>query len=230
MSNSYYDQTGILQLKQVTPVIRALFGGLSLDPDHPGGGEAYICNMSELNNHTWTDVLDALEELAQELGLEVATEPGAPEDDELLWALAKHFGSADHEPLVALIEGSTFEDEADLESLFVLAQAFDDGHGLAAIQFEGCWHCDKPRLFEFGGNGGFIGRKLTLTGASTDFLRLGESLERALGENSIVDAAEHLRQHVGNLLGGIDSAVQREQVVAAFANMLGAKQATSTLK
>jgi hypothetical protein len=33
MSNSYYDLTGVLRLKQVTPIIKALFGGLSLDPD-----------------------------------------------------------------------------------------------------------------------------------------------------------------------------------------------------
>lgn len=46
MSNSYYDLTGVLRLKQVTPIIKALFGGLSLDPDYPGNGEAYFARMS----------------------------------------------------------------------------------------------------------------------------------------------------------------------------------------
>jgi hypothetical protein len=42
--------------------------------------------------------------------------------------------------------------------LFLIATRFDDGHHLTAIQFEGCWYCSKPRLFEFGGNGCYLGR------------------------------------------------------------------------
>jgi len=36
MANNYYDATGTLTLKKVTPVIKALFGNLELDPDYPG--------------------------------------------------------------------------------------------------------------------------------------------------------------------------------------------------
>ena len=63
------------------------------------------------------------------------------------------------EELAHLIEHHPFENEADLEALFLIASRFDDGHQLTAILFEGCWHCIKPRLFEFGGDACFLSKE-----------------------------------------------------------------------
>jgi hypothetical protein len=225
MSNSYYDLTGVLRLTQATPVIKALFGGMNLDPEHPGHGEAYFCQISESTSQTWEDVLEQLDELATALG--VTPEPAAEDEDDadaLLWALAKHFKGDEKEAFAALMEGSTFDEEADLESLFVLARAFDDGHGLSAILYEGCWHSDRPRLFEFGGDGGFIGQQLTVSGTSTLFMQLGESLEAALLHGSVDEATAHLVRHVDQLLGGLDSAEYRQQIRAALGASLAAQR------
>lgn len=218
MANNYYDLTGVLRLTQATPVIHALFGGMDLDPEHPGNGEAYICQMSESTSQSWEDVLEQLDELATALG--VTPEPAAEGEDDadaLLWALAKHFKGDGQEAFAALMEGSTFDEEADLESLFVLARAFDDGHGLSAIVYEGCWHSDKPRLFEFGGDGGFIGPQLSMSGTSTLFMQLGENLEAALLKGSVAEATAHLVRHLEQLLGGLDSAEYRQQLKAGLA-------------
>ncbi|CAD5366622.1 conserved hypothetical protein [Rubrivivax sp. A210] len=221
MSNTYYDQTGVLCLQTITPVIKALFGGLSLDPDYPGNGEVYFRKMAEVDSHTWDDVVDELDDLARSLGIDLeSADPDESEEDTLLWKLAAHFGVGEDEVLAALIEASTFEGDADLESLFVIAQAFDDGHGLTAIRFEGCWHCDKPRLFEFGGDGGYIGRSASVQGSSTEFLRLGEEIDAALGKSDVDGAAEVLQRHIAGILAGIDADTTRTALRASMAALL----------
>lgn len=209
MSNSYYDMTGVLRLKKVTPIIKALFGGLCLDPDHPGDGEVYFCQISESNSQSWDDVLDELDDVAQSLGIEVPSDDDEPEADRLLHALAKHFGATANEALQSLIEGSTFDNDSDLDSLFVLAQAFDDGHGLKSIRYEGCWHEDKPRLWHFGGNGGLISQSLTIDGSSSGVLRLADEMASALEGQDVQAATEALERHVRYLLGGIDTDATR---------------------
>lgn len=223
MSNSYYDLTGVLRLKQVTPIIKALFGGLSLDPDYPGKGEAYFARMSEVSSQSWDDVLDELEDLASGLGLSWDREPGQETTaDDLLWALARHFKADTNEGFAALVEASSFEEDTDLEALFVLARAFDDGHGLEAIFFEGCWHCDKPRLFEFGGDGGFIGQHCTVMGTSSQYLQLGGDLDKALASSNAEEAAALLEKHLASLLAGIDDSTARTNVTRAVARRLAA--------
>lgn len=170
MANNYYEGTGVLVLDRVTPVIKALFDAFALDENHPGNGQAYIAQIAETNDPRWTDVLDGLENLATQLGIPM------PDDEELsipplLERLAAHFGADQDGELENLIEHHHFEDSADLEALLLIATRFDDGHNLTAIQFEGCWYCSKPRLFEFGGNGCYLSREVqvqnVLAGAST---------------------------------------------------------------
>jgi len=222
MSNSYYDLTGVLRLKQVTPIIKALFGGLSLDPNYPGKGEAYFARMSEVSSQSWDDVLDELEELASSHGLNWDPEPGQEATaDDLLWALARHFKDK-NEGFAALVEASSFEEDTDLEALFVLARAFDDGHGLEAIFFEGCWHCDKPRLFEFGGDGGFIGQHCTVMGTSSQYLQVGGDLDKALASSNVEEAAALLEKHLASVLAGIDDSSARTNVTRAVARRLAA--------
>ncbi len=209
MSNSYYDMTGVLCLNEVTPVIKALFGGLSLDPTYPGNGEVYFCNISESNSQSWDDVLEALGSLAETLGIRPAPESEEPEADRLLHALAEHFDAAAHEGLESLVEGSTFEGDSDLDSLFVLAQAFNDGHGLKSIRYEGCWYEDKPLLWHFGGNGGLISQALTIDGSSSGLLSMADAIAAALDKHDIHAATKALEQHVRYLLGGIDADATR---------------------
>ncbi len=209
MSNSYYDMTGVLCLKEVTPIIKALFGGFNLDAAYPGNGEVYFCKITDSNSQSWDDVLEELESLAQTLGIEVEVEGDEPEADRLLHALAKHFGAAENEVLQSLIEGSTFEDESDLDSLFVLAQAFNDGHGLKAIRYEGCWREDKPRLWHFGGNGGLISQAVSIDGSSSGLLRMADEIAAALEKHDLQAATSALEQHVRYLLGGLDADATR---------------------
>ncbi|NNM52099.1 MAG: hypothetical protein HKM02_07725 [Pseudomonadales bacterium] len=219
MAINYYDMTGVLILDQVTPVIKALFNGYNLDGSFPGKGQAYIANISESSNCSWYSVCENLESLAKELGLKIDESNMI---EEVLSVLASHFSANQNNDLANLMENSTFEDDASLDALFTIAKAFDDGHGLKAFKYEGCWHCDKPRLDNFGGHGEFTGSHVTVRGSSTGIVELGEKLEAAIESGNTNKAAELICKQVSSLLAGIYDEVVRKEVANNLVQMLSA--------
>lgn len=224
MANNYYDMTGVLVLKSITPVIKALFGPFKLDGTLPSNGEAYIADLAESTDHSWDAVLNNLRELVAGLGLAL---PDDAEDsvDEHLYVLASHFGADQNDELGNLIEHNNFNGDADLEALFTIARAFDDGHGLTAYKTESCWRSDKPRLFEFGGAGDFSGVHVAVSIASHQATQLGAALEGALSMDDTDKAATILRDKVGSMLAGIHSDHAREAIRTKLCLLLSAPQA-----
>ena len=202
MANNYYAATGVLVLDRVTPVIQALFGAFALDASHPGNGQAYIAQIAETDNPQWPDVLDGLKSLAAQLGISMPEDEGLSIPP-LLELLSMHFGADQDEKLTDLIERHSFEDTADLDALFLIATRFDDGHHLTAIQFEGCWYCSKPRLFEFGGNGCYLSREVRVIGSSSQALHLGDQLCKAIVAADIEEASALIALETINLLAGV---------------------------
>lgn len=224
MANNYYDATGVLVLDRVTPVIKALFGAFGLDENYPGNGQAYIAQIAETTDPQWSDVLDGLEDLAVQLGIPM------PDDEELsipplLEQLAAHFGVEQDKELENLIEHDQFEDAADLETLFLIATRFDDGHHLTAIQFEGCWHCSKPRLFEFGGNGCYLSREIEVFRSSSQALQLGVRLRNAIVAADLEGASALIVQEAASLLAGVNDEPFRMKLRQRVAERLAAEPA-----
>ncbi|EOE7418314.1 MULTISPECIES: hypothetical protein [Gammaproteobacteria] len=204
MANNYYEGTGVLVLDRVTPVIKALFTTFALDETYPGNGQAYIAQIAETNIPQWDDVLESLADLAATLGLDL---PGQEDDSPLagvLGILAEHFGVDQDEELENLIEHHQFADNADLEALLLIATCFDDGHHLSAIQFEGCWYCSKPRLFDFGGNGCYLSREVQVFRTSSQALQLGDQLRKTILAADIEEASALIALEAANLLAGIN--------------------------
>jgi len=214
MANNYYDATGVLMLERVTPVITALFGGFNLDESYPGNGQAYIARISESNDPQWSDVLEALIDLAAQLDLPVPDEDGTEDTAmaAIIEALAKHFGTDQDPELQNLVENHQFEDSADLEALLLIASCFDDGHNLAAVQFEGCWHCSKPRLFEFGGEGCFLSRELNVFTTSNRAPELGQELREAILADDLDKAATRIAKETLSLLAGVSAEPLRDRL------------------
>lgn len=174
----------------------------ALDESHPGNGQAYIAQIAETTNPQWPDVLDGLEDLATQLGIPMPDDEGLSIPP-LLELLAVHFGADEDEELGNLIERHSFEDTADLDALFLIATRFDDGHHLTAIQFEGCWYCSKPRLFEFGGNGCYLSREVRVISSSSQALQLGDQLRKAIVAADIEEASALIALETINLLAGV---------------------------
>jgi hypothetical protein len=220
MANNYYDATGVLVLEQVTPVIKALFGAFNLDETYPGNGQAYIARMSESNDPLWDDVLEGLADLAVELGLIVLNQDSEPTTETLLRTMATYFKADQNEELETLIEHHSFEGDADLDALFLIATCFDDGHHLAAIMFEACWYCSKPRLYEFGGEGCFLSREICLSTTSSQAMELGQPLRYALLAADIEEASRLIAQETGNRLSCINDESFRSRLRLRVAERL----------
>lgn len=206
MAQNYYDATGTLELSKVTPVIKALFSGFKLDESYPENGEAYIALITEDNAPNWDDIREALAELADGLGV-----PPSSVDDGYsgqLHALCKYF-SDEADELVSELTGAN--DSVWVGDLFEIAQKLDDGHGLKAVKFEGAWHCNKPRLFEFGGDGLYLSKDCHIDSSSTRAITVGKALQAALDGNDLDKAAELVLAQAKLLLGGIrDEGKSRE--------------------
>lgn len=199
MANNYYDATGVLVLHQVTPVIRALFGGFNLDETIPGDGMVYIASQSEECEPTWDDIRDKLEALAATFSPVESEMPIR----ELLYHLAQHFNVREDSALLKLIDECDFDNYADLATLFALALRFDDRHGLSAMKIEGCWHSSKPRLFEFGGDGLYEGREYSYSVQSSEALELGATIDQAIQTGNLDAATDRLMQKIDHLLSGV---------------------------
>ncbi|MFP9230724.1 hypothetical protein [Pectobacterium cacticida] len=224
MANNYYEGTGVLMLDHVTPVIKALFSAFALDEHYPGNGRAYIARIAETNDPQWDDVLEGLVDLTATLGLDIPDQS----DDSLLAGvlgqLAVHFGAEDDEGLESLIENHPFEDRVDLDALLVIATCFDDGHHLTAIQFEGCWYCSKPRLFEFGGESCFLSREVRLFGSSTRVREFGSQLRQTILAKDIEEASAFIALESASLLAGINDEMFRKEVRHRVAQRLAQPQ------
>ena len=210
MANNYYEATGVLVLEQVTHIITALFGDFKLDAEYPGNGRAYIALIGEDATPWWENVIAGL----SDLGICRGILPGeAPDAESVLSAWAKHFHAEQDEALQNLIAHHGFEEAADLEDLFLLATRFDDGHKLTAIEFEGCWYCSKPRLFEFGGDACFHSREVRLFDDSRRARTFGSALHSALGKEDFAQASELVLLEVLRLLGSIQDGEARQRVL-----------------
>lgn len=222
MASHYYEGTGILVLDHVTPVITALFGNFSLNPNSPGKGEAYIALDSEASHTQWRDIHEALLVLSSQLDLPCPDDETERTLEETLLLLAQHFHP--ELPNAMLLKSGTFEinDEAELSVLFFLATCFNDGHGLQEIRFEGGWRCSKPRLFEFGGNGLFISREVRIHGNSSDYVSLGTNLRKAILEQDVNTATDLLYADLSMRLTGISDEVIRRHVMTVFTDRLQA--------
>jgi hypothetical protein len=219
MANSYYDCTGALVLGQVTPVIKALFGAFNLEAGEPGSGEMSIAKISESDSLTWDDLLDNFDELIAQLSIQVPDQPYQTVP-EYLGILAKHFGTADDKFIQELSQRDDFEDDPSLGTLFALADRFDDGHGMKAMNLEGCWHSDRPSLFAFGGDGAYHSRNFRHSVSSSDARELGAAMDAALANDDLDAAAGRIMKEVDNILKSVTDARLRDELTAKLASLM----------
>lgn len=218
MADNYNDMTGVLMLDKVTPVIEALFGHLHLQKNFPGDGRNYIAIIAAQTSTMWRLPIDELYDLAENWGLVLETGPDEPE--EVLEALVTHFGASKNEDVAALFARVDYEDEADLEDLFLLAQVFDDGHGLKGIDTEGSWTSNRHRLGHFGGYGMHLTKNVRVTCCSSQANRLGTELDQALESNNLEDAAKALAKDIGTVLASINDEKKRHAIRLFLAGLL----------
>jgi hypothetical protein len=127
MANHYHDTTGVILIGGVTPVIQALYASFELDPGHPGNGEAYVANIGEQTDSSWSTVIESLALLADKMGARMPS-GNHPRDapQELFLTLGRHFqpghpqdGDAPSD-LLHLADQLDFQGMADFESTSII--------------------------------------------------------------------------------------------------------------
>lgn len=223
MSDSYYEGTGELTLRDVTPVIRALFGAFSVQKQ--ADGTAYIRNLSTADSTRWSSIAthivavigDKLKLSAPDAGDAVDADGFDVQQDasDVVGALLEIFNVTDP-ALMNLVEHIADDADAELDDLLAIALACDDEHGLTSIRFEGCWYSDKPRLFEFGGHGVYHSSSVSVWADSNEAFNLGSALDNAFKSNDIEAGVNTLKKKMRAIVNGIKDDEQRNAVMVAL--------------
>lgn len=209
MANHTTEGTGVLQLTAATPVIHALFGTFALDPNHPEEGQAYIRKSTDDGYPTWEEIEGGLQTLAESLALVQKGGDSLPMK-QLVTMLAAHYGK-EASVLDELLEPALDED-ADLWTLFQIAQLLDDGHGLVSVEMVSAAYCSRPILGEFGGHGFYIGRGVRAWQSAADVTLVGQKLNEAVLAKDIDASVRILRERLAESLEWITDPEVRLEV------------------
>lgn len=201
MSNTYFDATGVLLFDgpaKITPLIKALFQPFNFGDDASGDEtQRTISVQSEIQTPLWDSYLEHLIASLPEQARSALDMLESP--DCILSEYGHHFG-VDLEDFVDAID---FDGEVDVLDIVRLAHLLSDGHNLIGVSMEGAWHCDRPRLWEFGGWALHQTPRYALTLSLSDVRHFASSLDTAISESPDA-AAGTLNQWLNRFIGGIE--------------------------
>jgi hypothetical protein len=237
MAENYEDVVGVLKLKQVTPVIRALFGCYNLNETYPGNGEVYIARSTKAPRvTTWGEMIPDLKLLCDSLGVAF---PVFDEDEygiseasfgmnfpQIFSNLFEYFNKAGHLKTTKLLDFIDFlktvesYDAPEIKELYELAVLMNDGHGLESYQVDAAWHSSRLDLYDFGGWSEYQSSNYFLYSSSTTAGKDGPRISQALANERYDQAATHILQATDRMLYGITPPAARRQVGRELINQL----------
>lgn len=137
------EATGMLMLERITPVITALFGGYLQQATVCQ--EGIMIKLWEDMPPTWRQVHQALVQLGNALGMPIPRKAQSKIKDQLDW-FSWFLRNEESSQLQTLLREHSFEGMADLDTLFLLSEILNDGHGLFGMRFEGLLPRGVPAL------------------------------------------------------------------------------------
>lgn len=212
MANTYSDATGVLLFNgpaKISPVIRMLFSPFKLDDSDSDDHERYVAVLSEDNNYDWDTYIDEVMDAA-ERDFDITFEEGIPAVD-VVKAIGAHF-NADLGSVIASID---FDNSVLLSDLVALALLLKDGHNLVGLSLEGCWHCDRPMLWDFGGWSTYASARYILALSTADISAFARAMDANIAEG-VASAAKSLGVFVKELIDGIVDERLRAEIVPAL--------------
>jgi hypothetical protein len=219
MANTYGDATGLLMFDgsaRITPVIRLLFTPFKLGKTPEASGtEHYVAVLAEDNAHFWDSYICRLADAAEAaFGIHF----NDPRPDRLLRELGAHLGF----DLTAFVETIDLDTSVALADVVRLAFLLDDGHNLSGLCLEGCWHCDRPRLWEFGGFASYVSRRYALDLSTSELLDFARALDAGLSQDTARAAGA-----VVDLITRLASGLADDATRVALLQQVGAQLAST---
>lgn len=217
MADTRYNVVGVLNLGQVTDVIRALFGGMNLESDEELPRQALISISSEATGNHWESVAKRLNRFADYRNYPQHHLQGTIGGAVLRFYCGLHPNNLVGGSLISLIDdvrGNTTA--AELDKLLTLANLLDDGHGLRGYAVQGVGYCidQAAELGSFVSRSDFYGEYVGLQRTSNDPLTLGNQLETALAAGDLDQAADVVVADTRKLLAGIRSDEDRANILS----------------
>jgi hypothetical protein len=239
MSNLHYENSAVLRLVSVTPVIAALFEPLALEGMPPEHGKCRVSVVieSERTDASWDRLRDGLQalsdarqidlsqehldRLASTWELTIRTDP-EPDVKTLLLALANDLDRVAWPGFLAFLDDMDQTEDASTKTAF-LALVLDDGHGgrshskrLLVLQQNIC-------TFSSGGAAEEIGPHFSYLWNSDQAIDLAQEISKDLAEDRGQEATHHLCQHVKTLMQGFHMPQHRALMNGALQTLLQAE-------
>lgn len=226
MQDDRDDAAGVLVLREVTPIIAAIFGGYSLDLEHQTAQEVRLSNVRE-DQPTWGQIFEMLAEHARQLCLSFASD----DYETVLRVLGQYFDVPD-EVLTSFTDTVwDLDSPADVHGLFILARMFDDGHGLQTLQIVGPWRQEALSREQLGGHSRYISHYLTLHHTTRKTWMFGDQLSAAIASQQLAVAADLIFNEITDeILDGIYHEGERATILAHLAARFAATQQTQNTR
>jgi hypothetical protein len=242
MSNLHYENSAVLRLVSVTPVIAALFEPLALEGMPPEHGKCRVSVVieSERTDASWDRLRDGLQalsdarqidlsqehldRLASTWELTIRTDP-EPDVKTLVSSLSQtiwiaSLGRAFSPFLTTWIRPKTHRSKT---AFFFLALVLDDGHGLEGLTRSACWYSSKTSALSSGGAAEEIGPHFSYLWNSDQAIDLAQEISKDLAEDRGQEATHHLCQHVKTLMQGFHMPQHRALMNGALQTLLQAE-------
>jgi len=205
MYETLNDGVGILVMEKITPVMEALFGSFHLHKIKREKNKFYISRRSRDPEPTWAQIRDRLSRLMPYFELEQPDKHCVHVVDYFDYMVRQMDDSSrfTDDQMFHLVEVLCTVDEecrVDFEQLFKFAMAFDDGHQLKSLSYQSAWHCHKPRLYRFGGDGFYATNDAVISTDTNLAVECAENVCRELGKNDIKEASKYVCNHLGYML------------------------------
>jgi hypothetical protein len=240
MSNLHYENSAVLRLVSVTPVIAALFEPLALEGMPPEHGKCRVSVVieSERTDASWDRLRDGLQalsdarqidlsqehldRLASTWELTIRTDP-EPDVKTLLLALANDLDRVAWPGFLAFLDDMDQTEDASIKDRFFLALVLDDGHGLEGLTRSACWYSSKTSALSSGGAAEEIGPHFSYLWNSDQAIDLAQEISKDLAEDRGQEATHHLCQHVKTLMQGFHMPQHRALMNGALQTLLQAE-------
>lgn len=208
MSNTWTDCNGVLAFDgspKVTPVVETFFRpfGLRSVEGTWAKEEAdamFVQQCDEENPSGWEELADGLLRYCEThiygpMGKLVPDDYQVPE---LILAIGEDC-KADMGALGDLVERIDFATSAlDLLDVFAVVRLINDGHNVKALRLMGGYHCDRNRLWEFGGFVHYGDAAVSLTLGTHRLLEMTRKLQAGDAEEAIGALVQDLLQSIGD--------------------------------
>lgn len=223
MSHSWSDLTGGLVYDGepvVTPVIKGLFGPLSLNDG--GDPVTEVQNNTEGSSTSWSTVMESLmDELGVNDGVAVDDRPDANLDFEdpqaaLVSAVTERFGSEAGRRLDEILSSNLPNDtDADVQELCELALLMQDGHNLVSVWAQGAWGGDRVEAGTFGGWAQFESRNVSLVMNTQCLCDIALTVDKVCGAD-VAENGDALKEALDSLSLVSGGCIRDEKKRASF--------------